>query len=101
MSNVVNRKFEDVAIDSTGEVVSTSIQESVLVGVEIAADDTADYALDVSPDGNTYFEAEATYTDTDEVRDVFELSDRYIKIRVTTAASANSTADIFIDGVEY
>jgi len=97
---VVQRHFEDVSVDSTGTVVETTIQESKLVGVELKADDTADYALDVSPNGgNTYFNSEEIYKSTDEVRDVFEITDRTLRLRVTAAASNGTTADIFIDGV--
>jgi len=86
-------------ISSTGEIFRETIQDSRLVSINIKGDATADYALDVSPDNDTYFDAEETYSGTD-IRDAFELTDRYLKIRVTSAAGANDTADVTVQGVE-
>jgi len=94
----LTREFEDVAIDSTGEIVETSIRESLTVSVNIVGDSTADYALDVSADGDTWFENEETYSGAD-IRDTFDITDRHMRIRVTNTASNGDTADITIQGV--
>jgi len=86
-------------ISGTGEIIRVTIEDSRLISINIEGDATADYALDVSPDNDTYFDAEETYSGTD-IRDAFEITDRYLKIRVTSAASSNDTADVTIQGVE-
>jgi len=90
--------FSDVAIDSKDVIASTSINDSLTVSLNIVGDNTADYALDVSADGDTWFEGEETYSGSD-VRDAFDITDRYVRLRVTSAATADSTADITIQGV--
>jgi len=86
-------------ISSTGEIFRATIEDSRLISINIEGDATADYALDVSPDNDTYFDAEETYSGTD-IRDAFEITDRYLKIRVTSAAGGSDTADVTIQGVE-
>jgi len=94
----IQSEFADLAIDATGTIAETSVEIAKLVSVNIVAEETADYALDVSPDGETWFDAEATYSGID-IRDVFDLTDRFLRVRVTTAASAGATADITVQGV--
>lgn len=91
-------RSETVAIDSTVTVLETNVEQSLLCSLNIDGTESATYALDVSPDGDTYFTAEETYTGSD-IRDVFELTDRYIRVRVTSAASGGSTADITVQGM--
>jgi len=90
---------QTVPIDSTGEVFETNLEQSKLLSINIVGESSATYALDVSPDGDTYFESEETYTGTD-IRDVFELTDRYIRVRVTSTGNTNDTADITIQGLQ-
>ncbi len=90
---------ETVPIDATGQVLETNLEESKLLSINIVGESTAEYALDVSPDGDTYFESEESYTGTD-IRDVFELTDRYVKVRVTSTGDTNDTAEITIQGLE-
>jgi len=97
---VIQAHKSDVPVDETGTIIETSIAESTLLGVSLKAGDTADYAFDVSPDGKTYFENEETYTGVAELRSIFELTDRFVRVRVTGAASNGTTADVFIDGVQ-
>jgi len=92
------RTTETVPIDATGDVFETNLEQSVLVSLNIAGTESATYALDVSPDGDTYFDAEETYTGSD-IRDVFEVTDRYVRVRVTSAGGSGSTADITIQGM--
>ena len=93
----------NVPIDSTGEIFETTVKLSKLVSVNIDATAEADYALDVSPDGDTYFNAEAEYLssnmDTTDVRDTFDVTDRYLRLRVTSAAGAGETATVVVQGV--
>jgi len=92
-----------VAIDSATEVFETNLEYVKLVSLNIDATAEADYRLDVSPDGDTYFEAEREYLaadeDTTDVRDVFELTDRYVRLVVTSATAGGETADIVVQGV--
>lgn len=37
--------------------------------------------------------------DTTDVRDTFDLTDRYLRVRVTSAAGAGETADVTVQGV--
>jgi hypothetical protein len=105
MSKPVHRRDieTDVPIDSTGEVYETTVKLSKLVSVNIDATAEADYALDVSPNKDIYFNAEAEYLsstmDTTDVRDTFDVTDRYLRIRVTSAATAGATATIAVQGV--
>lgn len=89
---------DTVAIDATGAVFETNIEQSILCSLNIDSTEAATYALDVSPDGDAYFTAEETYSGSD-VRDVFELTDRHIRLRVTSTASSGSTADITVQGL--
>jgi len=94
----VERVINSAPIDQTGEVATVSIGDSLMMSLNINGDNTADYALDVSSNGDTWFDAEETYTGTD-IRDAFDITDRYVRLRVTSAATADSTADITIQGV--
>jgi len=101
----VTRQFTDVAIDATGEIVTTNVEDARLVSLNITADGDADYSLDVSADNETWFDDEATYLQADvddprDIRDVFELTDRFVRVRVTSAAAGESTADVTIQGVK-
>ena len=90
---------EDVPIDEIGEVFETSVEIAKLISINIEGTEEAAYALDVSPDGETWFADEVEYELGQDIRDVFEMTDRHVRIRVTTAASADETADITIQGV--
>jgi len=92
------RATDTAPIDATGTVFETNLAQSVLVSLNIDGTESATYALDVSPDGDTYFNAEETYTGSD-IRDVFEITDRYVRVRVTSAGPGGSTADITIQGM--
>lgn len=95
----IQRRETGLDISATGEIFRATILNSRLVSINIDGDASADYALDVSPDNDTYFDAEETYSGTD-IRDVFEITDRYLKIRVTTAAGGGDTADVTVQGVQ-
>lgn len=93
-----------VSIDATGEVATFDTEESrahdKTIGLNIDGDDTADYEIDIGgPDGSggiTWFTGEVTYSSTAEVRDGWQQAERYVRIRVTTAASAGSEATIYL-----
>ena len=84
-----------VSIASTGTVFEQAVLGDALVSVNIEGDATADYALDVSPDGDNWIENEETYSGTD-IRDTFRFGDRHLRIRVTSAAGAGDEATITI-----
>lgn len=86
----------DEPIDTTGVIVEAEIPGDALVSLNVEGTVATDYQLDVSADGETWFEAEATYTGTDSVSDVFELGDRYLRLRVTSAAATGETADVTV-----
>jgi hypothetical protein len=86
---------ETADISSTGTLLVVEVIGDCLVSVNIDGDETADYALDVSADNNNWFEAEETYSGTD-IRDTFRVGDRYLRLRVTTSASANDDARLTV-----
>jgi len=86
---------DTVSIDSTGEVLEVDTGGDKAVAVNIEGDATADYALDVGPDGSVYFDNEETYSGT-SISDTFRLPDRYLRLRVTTAASSTDEATITV-----
>lgn len=93
-----------VSIDSTGEVATFDVKEShahdETIGLNIDGTEATDYAVDLGgPDGNggiTWFTGEVTYSSTAEVRDGWQQAEKYIRIRVTTAASSGSEATIYL-----
>jgi hypothetical protein len=89
---------DTVPIDATGVVFTADLEVFTLASLNIEGDSTADYALDVSPTGDTYFEGEETYSGTD-IRDTFEITDRNIRVRVTSTGNANDEATITVQGV--
>ena len=94
--NAYQRATTDtVDISATGTVLVVEVIGDCLVSVNIDGDATADYALDVSADRNTWFEAEETYSGTD-IRDTFRVGDRYLRLRVTTSASAGDEARLTV-----
>jgi hypothetical protein len=84
-----------VSIENTGTIVEQAVLGDALVSINIEGDATADYALDVSHDGDTWIENEETYSGTD-IRDAFRFGDRHLRIRVTSAAGGGDEATITI-----
>lgn len=90
---------QDLDISSTGPLITHRADGDVLISLNIEATAAASYAVDVGPDGDTWFEAEATYDQADvddatDIRDAFELGDRHLRLRVTDAAADGETATI-------
>jgi hypothetical protein len=99
MSNRVHiSKSDTVPIDSTGTVFEESVEIAKLVSLNIQGDSTADYALDVSPEGDNFFNGEANFSGTD-IRATFQLTDRVVRVRVTAAGNAGDEATITLQGV--
>jgi hypothetical protein len=87
---------EDEPIDSQGTViVERGIPGDTIVSLNIVGSAVADYALDVSADGQTWFGAEEVDSGTD-IRDTFRLGDEYLRVRVTSAAANGETADVYV-----
>lgn len=93
----------EVSIDSTGEIARFDLGDSPsqahVVSLNLEAAATASYAVDVGVrdgDGVRWFEGEATYADTDAISDAWEQADRYLRVRVTSAAAADETATIAV-----
>jgi len=86
----------DVPIDSTGEKMRREVPGDTLVALNIEGADPADYAVDTSADGETWFADKETYSITASVAGQFRVAAVYIRVRVTAAASAGETADITI-----
>ena len=95
------------AIDATGELAVFEIREDVdpdskHVGLNIDGGEAASYAVDVGApdgDGNVVWisQNEAEYTDTADVSDGWRQTEKYMRIRVTTAApTAGTTADVYV-----
>jgi hypothetical protein len=99
MSNRVHiLKRDTVPIDSTGAVFQESVEIAKLVSLNIQGDSNADYALDVSPKGEQFFDDEANFSGSD-IRATFELTDRVVRIRVTAAGTSGDEAEITLQGV--
>jgi hypothetical protein len=101
------QQIETVPIDSTGEVFTETIEIAKLVSINIEGESSATYELDLSPDNKTavkpgstsaYFEGVETYTGT-SISDTFDVTDRYLRIRVTSTGNANDEAVITLQGV--
>jgi hypothetical protein len=86
----------DVPIDSTGEKIRRAVPGETLVALNVEGTESADYAVDISADGETWFADGETYSLTTSVSDQFRAAAAYIRVRVTTEASADETADIAI-----
>ena len=88
----------DVPIDATGDILVVEIPGDTVVGVDIDATAQAGFELDRSATGDEAdrLGAGATYPNTIAVSDTFRLSDRYLHVRVGTAAAAGETADITV-----
>jgi hypothetical protein len=99
MSNRVHIvKSDTVPIDATGAVFEESVEIAKLVSLNIQGDSAADYALDVSPKGESFFDGEANFSGTD-IRATFQLTDRVVRVRVTSAGNAGDQATITLQGV--
>jgi hypothetical protein len=99
MSNRVHIvKTDTVPIDTTDVVFQESVEIAKLVSLNIQGDSTADYALDVSPEGDNFFNGEANLSGTD-IRATFQLTDRVIRVRVTSAGNSGDEAKITLQGV--
>jgi exosome complex RNA-binding protein Csl4 len=99
----------DADISSTGEIVRAEVPSDHVVSVNIEATADASYAIDVAavddPGADDWFEGEVTYDQADEsdpqdIRDTFVLGDRWMRIRVTTAAGAGETATVTLQGAK-
>jgi len=80
-----------------------------VISVNIEATADASYALDVAaaadPGSGDWFEGEVVYdqadvADAQDIRDAFVLGDRFLRVRVTTAAANGETATVTIQGAK-
>jgi len=94
--NQVTTVETDVPIDSTGEKIRRAVPGETLVALNIKGTESADYAVDISADGETWFTDKTTYNLAASVSDRFRVAAAHIRVRVATAASADETADITI-----
>lgn len=83
-------------ISATGEVFSLRIAESPQVALQIDGTAGADYAVDVSPDAATWFNGVSTYSAVTRVNDGWTQPEAWVRLRVTAAAAAGETADIYL-----
>lgn len=95
----------DADISQTGVIAVVEVPGDRLVSINIEATADASYALDVAalkrPSEADWIEDEVVYDQADEadpqdIRDVFELGDRKLRVRVTDPAAADQTADVTI-----
>lgn len=90
-------QLHTVAIDSTGEVARLSVADRVGLNIEGTA--SASYSVDIgveTSDGFRWFTDEATYSSTADVSDGWQQAEPLVRIRVTSAATAGSEADILV-----
>jgi len=91
----------DQDISTTGVIAETTTTGDPIVSLNIEATAAASYAIDVSADGETWFEGEVVYDQADvddatDIRDTFQVGDARMRVRVTTAASSGETATVTI-----
>jgi len=98
----------DADISTADEVIAQAeIPSDRLVSINIEATADASYAVDVAAPydleaaTDPWFADEVVYDQADEadpqdIRDVFELGDRHMRIRVIDPAAAGETADVTI-----
>lgn len=106
MPQLPTNSIETVAIDSTGELAHFRItgpmdDDPPTVGLNIDGDASASYAVDVGSrnddaDPITWFTDEATYSSTTDVSDAWIQTETYMRIRVTSAATAGSEATLYV-----
>lgn len=92
-----------VGIDSTGEVATFDLGDAPsqghVVSLNIDGTTAADYAVDIGVrdgDGGTkWYTDEETYS-ASAISDAWKQSDRFLRLRVTSAAGAGDTADIAV-----
>lgn len=110
MPKLDNRQDAEIVpnadISTADEVIAQAeIPGDRLVSINIESTADASYAIDVAAsyvsETANWFEDEVTYDKADEddpqdIRDVFELGDRHMRIRVTDAAADGETADVTI-----
>lgn len=83
----------DGAIDTNGELFRLDTRGKTILEIAVDATEATDYALDASTDGETWFNGFATFSATASIRETFDVGVRYVRLRVTSAASADSTAN--------
>lgn len=82
------------AVDSQSVVAELDTRGKDTLDVLLAATDTADFALDISPDGTFWFENVQTFSNTDEIIKTYSVGSRFVRLRVTNPAAGGTTADI-------
>jgi hypothetical protein len=83
-------------IDETGAIATLDTEYQDALAVHISGGEAAAYALDVSPDNETWFEGAATYSGS-AIDAVEHRPEAYVRVRVTTAATtAGTTADVYL-----
>jgi len=79
-------RVEEISIDSTGEKIVFDIIGDALTSINIEGEEEAEYSIDVGPTKQVKFKDEETYTG-ESIQDAFRITDRYLAVRVTEAAS--------------
>lgn len=99
------RVYEE-SIEATGSIAELDLEDAgrtgrgLHIGLNIEGSEAASYAIDVGgPDGNGgihWFTDVQTYDGVSEVADAWTHTARYLRLRVTSAASAGSTAQVYL-----
>jgi len=84
-----------VDISTTGTKLIVKSEGDSLISLNISGDSTVSYSLDVGPTESVKFRNEERYSGTD-IRDSFQLVDKYLAIRTTTSGSTNDKSVITI-----
>lgn len=104
MDNI--NQSQTIPIDDTGEVARVNLEEvgrpAWLIGLSLDdADAAASYAVDLGvPDGSGGVDwvatDEVTYSSVTEISDTWDQPERYLRVRVTSAASTDDTARLTV-----
>jgi len=89
----------DAAIDATGTLIELDTRGKTILDLALSGTNEADYELEASPTGEPgdWFGPFDSWTNAAEIIETYRIGARYVRIKVTTAASGGSTADGFAE----
>lgn len=93
-----SKQVSGEAIDSTGVLLELDTRGKRVLDLAVEGTEAADYVLDASPDGGTWFGPYETWTTVSNIHATYRLGARYVRVRVSTAAGNGATADAFMEG---
>jgi len=90
-------EFDGEPIDAEGTVVELDTRGKSTLDVGLSGADGADYALEASANGTDWFGPFDTFTGASQISETYWIGARYVRLRVTSPASAGSEASGFME----